>query len=139
MSVDDHGIEGIRKSAHQVIPGDKSEYYLLVDLLNKVISTQPSGLSKDWRISTMSVGDVALALPIIPLADRNSIIIHNKSTTDKIYIGKSNVTADTVVGITSGWEMLPNSYYAIDVKDSIVIYGRCETGKSVIVKVMELA
>lgn len=87
----------------------------------------------------MSVGDTELALPVIPLTDRNSIIIHNKSGTEKVYIGKTGVTADTIVGTTSGWEIPANSYYALDVKDTIAIYGICESGKTAIVKVMELA
>jgi len=102
-------------------------------------SFTPSGLFTDWVITTMDVGDVAIALPILALTGSNSIIIHNKSATETLYIGKSNVTADTVNGTTSGWEIPKNSYYALDVKNNIVIYGRCETGKTVKVKIMELA
>ena len=137
MSVRDHGIEALRKSAGQVTPGDGAEYYLLTKILDAIF--QMSGLSKDWRISTILLTDVAQALPTTALTDRNSVIIHNKSATEKVYIGKTNVTADTVVGITSGWEIPANSYYALDVKDTIVIYGICETGKTATIKVMELA
>lgn len=115
----------------------KDEYYLLTKILDAIF--QPSGLSKDWRISTISIGDTELALPVLPLTDRNSIIIHNKSATEKVYIGKTGVTANTVVGVTSGWEIPASSYYALDVKDTIAIYGICESGKTAIVKVMELA
>lgn len=141
MSVDDHGLEAIRKSAHEVNMGSKAEYYLLTKIKDAITgSFTPSGLFTDWIITTMDVNDTASqALPATPLTNRNSIIVFNKSTTDTLYIGKTNVTADTVNGTTSGWEIPASSYYAIDVQDDIIIYGRCEAGKTVKVKIMELA
>lgn len=34
MAVDDHGIEVLKKSGEQVIPGDKSDYYIKTGLVN---------------------------------------------------------------------------------------------------------
>jgi hypothetical protein len=140
MSVRDHGLEAIRKSAGEVVPGAKDEYFLLTKILGAITgSFSPSGLFTDWLITTMDISDTATPLPATPLSGRNSIIVFNKSLTETLYIGKSDLTADTVNGTTSGWDIPKNSYYAFDVRDSIVIYGRCETGKSVKVKIMELA
>jgi hypothetical protein len=136
MSVSDHGIEAIRKSAEEIIPGDKKEYRIRT---SSVGVFQLSGLSKAMRVTTMSVGDVAIKLPAIPLADRNSLIIYNKSATDTIFMGPLGVTADTVTGITSGWEIDPLTYYSLDIQDDIEVYGICEAGKSAIIKLMELA
>lgn len=98
-----------------------------------------SGLNIDWLPTTMIVGDTALPLPAIPLDQRNSIIIYNQSATETLYIGKSNVTADSVVGVTSGWQIPAKSYFALDVRDTIIIYGICETGKTAQVQVLEVA
>lgn len=137
MSVDDHGLEAIRKSAHEVTPGNRAEYYLLTKIAEAVFS--PSGLSKDYLITVMDVTDVASTVPTAPLVDRNSLIIVNWSMTEKVYIGKSNVTADLVNGTTSGWQIAPLSYFASDVKDSILFYGICEPGKTAKVQVFEVA
>lgn len=98
-----------------------------------------AGLSKDWLITTTSIGDTATALPITPLADRNSLMIRNTSATETVYIGKLNVTADLVIGTTSGLPLAPGDQFAVDVRNNVVIYGRCAAGKSAIVQVVEFA
>ena len=98
----------------------------------------PSGLTKGMRITTMNVGDVAIKLPISALSERNAISIQNKGNST-IYLGNIDVTADTVIGTTSGWEVLAGSYMNFDVTDAIEIYGRCTTGNSVVIKILELA
>lgn len=97
-----------------------------------------SGLNIDWLPTTMTVGDTATPIPATPLTERNSIIIYNQGA-EKLYIGKSNVTADSVVGTTSGWQIPANSYFALDVRDTIVIYGICETGKTTQLQILEVA
>jgi len=97
-----------------------------------------SGLNKDWVVTTVTIGDVEYPIPLSALPDRNSIIFHNKSG-NTVYIGPTGVTADSVSGITSGWEIPAGSYFSLDVKDNIVIYGICETGKTAQLKIMELA
>lgn len=98
-----------------------------------------SGLSESIRITTMTVGDTATALPITSLANRNSISITNKSNADTIYLGSASVTADTVVGVTSGWEIPPLESFNVDITDDVIIYAIAETGKSITVKVLEMA
>lgn len=139
MAVHNHGLDAIRKSANQIIPGDDREYYLATKLIDAIEgSFSPSGLSKDWRVTTLIVSDTAIPIPAIALSDRNSLIIHNKGS-NKLYLGKADVTADTVLGTTSGWEIVSTSYYSLDVKDNIIIYGICEAGQSTTLKVLELA
>lgn len=101
------------------------------------IDATPSGLQNDFRTTTMLIGDVAASIPATPLSDRNSLSIANLDLAETLYIGDSNVTADRVVGITSGWEVGPGETLNFDVKDTIIIYGRAESGKSIMVKVLE--
>jgi hypothetical protein len=139
MSVDDHGLEAIRKSAHEVTPGSKAEYYLLVSILGTLLA-QYSGLSKELKVTTMKVTDVATKIPATPLTDRNHIEIHNLSTTETLFILENNtVTADRVVGLTSGKEILPNSFYNLDIKDVIELWGIVAAGKEIFIKVTEVA
>ena len=102
-------------------------------------SFSPSGLNVALKVTTLTVGDTATALPVTALTSRNSISIQNKSTTQIVYIGDINVTADTVVGTTSGYELLPGSFFNVDVTPNITIYGRCESGQSALLKILELA
>lgn len=101
------------------------------------IDSTPSGLQNDFKTTTMNVGDVAIPIPATPLVDRNSLSIVNLDSVETLYIGDSNVTADRVVGNTSGWEVGAGETLNFDVKDTIIIYGRCETGKTILVKVLE--
>lgn len=134
MSVRDHGIEGLRKATIPLTPGDFQEYQI-----RTTGTFSLSGLQNGWLPTTLMISDVAAPLPAVALTNRNSIIILNRSSTDSLYIGNIDVTADSVVGATSGWEMLPNSYFATDVKESIVIYGIAPTGKTIKVQVLEVA
>ena len=100
----------------------------------------PSGINIAIQTKTIDVDDTAgQALPATPLTDRNSMVVHNKSTTDVLYVGPSTVTADSVIGSTSGHEVYPGETFAIDIKDSVILYGRAETGKTIRVKVTEIA
>lgn len=98
-----------------------------------------SGLNIAFRPFTFTVTDVAAPLPMPALTNRNSIIIFNKGT-ETLYIGNSDVTADSVDGsTTSGWQVIPNSFFAIDITDSIILYGVCESGKTTKVQTLEAA
>jgi len=101
------------------------------------VESTPSGLQNDFKTTTMNVGDVAIPIPATPLSDRNSLSIANLDETETLYIGDSNVTADRVIGSTAGWEIGAGETLNFDVKDTIIIYGRCETGKTILVKVLE--
>ena len=99
----------------------------------------PSGLQNDWIITTLDVGDTETVLPAIPLTDRNTMIITNTSAGDTLYIGPTGVTADNLVGTTSGYEIPPGGQFSIDVTDSIPIYGIAAAGITIRVKIMEVS
>lgn len=100
----------------------------------------PSGLHVAFKVTTMDVVDSSASpLPAIPLVGRNSLVVHNKSTMDILYVGSSTLTADNVIGTTSGHEVNPGETFAIDIQDDIILYGRAETGKTIRVKVTEIA
>lgn len=99
-----------------------------------------TGLSVDWRVTTLDVGDTAIKLPAIPFLGRNSLEIHNLSTTVTLFVGPTDdVTADRVNGTTSGKEIPPNSFWSIDITDEIELYGICETSYSTKIKITEVA
>lgn len=101
-----------------------------------------SGLSTAMLTTSIQLGDTAQALPASALSGRNSLVIFNTSSTDSIFIGGSSVTADTPVSFpdyTWGQEIPPRSFWNVDLAGAIVVYGRCQTGKTVIVKITEYA
>lgn len=99
-----------------------------------------SGLYNAMLVTTLNVVDVAAPIPSSALADRNSITITNLSATDTIYISSSPlVTADRVVGTTSGHEIGPLESFNINITDAIILYAISESGKTILTKVMEVA
>lgn len=99
-----------------------------------------SGLRIGGRNTTMNVTDTATKLPAVPFPDRNSMSITNLSGIDTVFIGfDSSVTADRVIGITSGAELGPNEGMNFDLTDEVEIWGITETGKTVMIKIMEVA
>ena len=101
---------------------------------------KPTGLSTALKTTTMNIGDTAVKLPATALANRNAISVHNKDSVETLYIGDSNsVTADSVVGITSGWEIGPQEFINFDITDDIDLYGIAPSGKTILIKVMEIA
>jgi len=103
------------------------------------INATPSGLQNDFLVTTMNVSDTATQIPASPLTDRNAISIQNLDTIETLYVGKLNVTADSVVGTTSGWEVGAGETLNLSCKDTIIFYGRCQAGKTVMVKVFEVS
>lgn len=99
----------------------------------------PTGLKVAIKTTTADITDTATTLPLISLTGRNSMVIHNKSVSETLYIGNSDVTADSVLGTTSGHEVLPGETFAIDITDQIVLYGIAPTGKTIRVKITEVA
>jgi len=87
ISVRDHGLETLRKSAHQVKSGDKSEYYHLVD---KIGETDGSFNSVEVQKTTVTTSKTRITT-IDGSADFSII---NKGTYT-IYVGESTVTALT--------------------------------------------
>lgn len=99
-----------------------------------------SGLRVGGKNTTMNVGDTATALPATAFTGRNSMTIRNLSAVDTLYIGFDNlVTADRVIGTTSGMEVGPDEGLNFDLTDEVVVWGIAETGKTIMVKVTELA
>jgi hypothetical protein len=98
-----------------------------------------TGLSIAFRTTTKIIGDIEIALPPSVLSARKSFCVHNKGP-NILYIGESGVTADSVDGsFTSGWEVLPNSYFNVDTAEAVELYGICETGKTTTIKILELS
>lgn len=104
------------------------------------VATTPDGISGPFKITTTTVTNSAIAIPLTPLTDRKSISIINLSATDTIFIGSSNlVTANRVAGTTAGWELAADETINFDFKDTIIIYGITESGKSALIKILEVA
>ncbi len=144
MSVQDHGLEAIRKSAKQVTPGDNTEQYIRVgptdgqplDINGEFVF---SGLSTAIKISTETISDVASPVPLVSLVGRNSISIQNKSGSEILYVGPSNVEANSIVGGNGGWEIPPSEALNFDIKDTVIVYGIAPAGKTILVKILEMA
>jgi hypothetical protein len=116
------------------------EFNDLVFVRTKSIGTlTPSGLSERLKTTTIEVGTNPIKLPTSALNNRNHIEIHNTSAGSVLYVGDSDqVTADRVVGITSGKEIPPQSFYNIDIAVGIELYGVVSAG-TIIVKITEVA
>lgn len=143
MSVRDHGLDAIRKSAVGITGQEQKEFYLRVsnpanDPIEVTGDQQPSGLSTSFLITTQDIGTTASALPSTALTDRNAISVLNTSAIT-LYVGPtSSVTADNEVGTTSGWEIGPNEIWHVDVTDAITLYAIVASGTAR-VKILEVA
>lgn len=131
--VDDSGLEVLRKAAKVITD---TEYQLRTSGEG---TFRQSGLSIAFWPTCMDITDVATPLPAAPLASRNSMKITNLSPTDTLYVGNSDVTADRALGNTAGDEVGPGESYQLDITGDIILYGRCESGKTIRVKIVELA
>lgn len=99
----------------------------------------PTGLRTAIKITTMNITDTATPLPATALFARNAMVVTNKDITEVLYVGPASVTADTVVGTTSGHEVNPGEGFNLDIQDDIVLYGIAPAGKTILVKITELA
>jgi hypothetical protein len=95
-----------------------------------------SGLSQSIKVTNMTVDDTPDPIPAVSLTGRNSIMIYNRDPIEKLYIGDSGVEAS---GVNEGWIIDPESYLPFDITDGIVLYAIASAGKTVQIKVMELA
>lgn len=95
-----------------------------------------SGLRQRIKITNMTIGDVAISIPPTQLAQRNSIIIQNRSLDKSIFLGESNVEAS---GIDEGWEVDGTAFFSTDITDDITLYAIAPMGETIDIKVMELA
>lgn len=126
------------KNAFEVLDEQSFLVVRRVKIYEGSVEAIPSGLKTAFRNTTQSVSTSAVALPLVSLTGRNSIVIYNLSNTEILYIGNSNVTADVVDGTTSGWQVAPNSYFSTDITPNITLYGIYANGSHK-VQTLELA
>lgn len=99
---------------------------------------KPQGMT-DFKLTTMEVTDVETALPSAALLDRRSLTIFNTSASEVLYFNKTGVVADRSLGNDAGWEIQPNSSINIDFAADVPIYAIAESGKTIVVKLMEIS
>jgi hypothetical protein len=138
-TIDDKGEEVIRKASGRTADPDKNPIYWLYTKIFGSVSGSfiPSGLNEAIRVTTMDIGTSALTLPASALSNRNHIKVTNHDEVATLYIGNSNVTADRVIGTTSGDEVPPGESWHMDITDDIVIYGI--STQTIRVKIVEVA
>lgn len=86
-------------------------------------SFAPSGLKNAGRVTVVQVNSSTwTALPLVPLTDRNAMSVQNESDI-KVKINYS----DSVSGF-EGMTIYGSGERYYDVKDTITLYGKCETG-----------
>lgn len=111
-----------------------------VNLIGGVVSGSfsSSGLSTGMKTTSMTITDTPTKVPLTPLAARNGISVrvwNLLDTTVIVYFGGSTMTAANGYPKSHGEEM------QMDVKDNaaVELYAVCDTGKSAIVKILEVA
>lgn len=139
MSVNDHGLDAIRKSTvpypNPADPSNRSEFQIRTTGTSRF-----AGLSESMRTTTMDVTDIAVKMPTTPLTNRNSLEVHNLDDTYTLFVGTdSSVTADRVDGVTSGKEIPPLSFWNLDITNDIELWGIVETGQTIKIKITEVA
>ena len=108
---------------------------------NEVSGTVIAGGFKiEQKITTANVTATSGAIPSGGnLSLRNAISIQNLSEIDTVYIGNSDVVAGRGLGTTAGWEIGPLESLNETVTDAITYYAVADTGKTVLVKIREIA
>jgi hypothetical protein len=90
-----------------------------------------------FRVQVFTVTTTATDFIPIPLVDRVSISIRNKSATQTVYFGEDNtITADDTA--TGGWEIGPGEDFNIDLNDTNAFYLMTSSGTAT-VKILEIA
>ena len=118
------------------VSGTKVAVTIEQDGGSAALSVSPAGLRIRLKVTNMTISDVASKIPAVPLADRNSIIIQNRDSGEIIFLGESDVQAS---GVLEGWELSPTSFFSTDITEDIEVYGIAPAGKTVNLKIMELA
>lgn len=133
-----NSLPDLDKNAFEVLDVPTFKVVRRVKIYEGLVEATPSGLKTDFEVTTLSISTTAIALPPTALIKRNSIIVYNASQTEILYIGKTYVSANVVNGITSGWQVPPQSYFSTDITDAITLYGIYATGTH-FVQILELA
>jgi hypothetical protein len=109
MSVDDHGLEAIRKSAIEIIPGDKAEYLLRTKILNLPGESVPVTLISDNTIN--SFGSIS-GLGSSSLTEVHSFTVPSGKNfyLKLVDVGGSNV-AKYFIEVDSSTEALARTYW----------------------------
>ncbi len=95
---------------------------------------QPLGLKTSIKSSTLTITDVASAVPVSSLVNRNTMAVRIIGT-KTVYFGDSSVTSST------GYPKYQLEEIFIDIKDnpSVKLYAICAAGETCIVKILEIA
>lgn len=120
-------IDDFKAWVTEVDPNDssKSIQKLRVFLDNFTAEFSPSGLKNEGRHSEITVNDSSwTALPSSALGDRNAMAIQNNSTVSNVKVNYDN-TVPTYTGMTIRKNGGERQY---DIKETIVIYAKAETG-----------
>lgn len=125
------------KNAFEIIDLPTLKTARRVKIYDSTVEVIPSGLRTAFKCTTQTISTTAQALPTIPLDKRNSIVIYNAST-EILYIGNADVTADFIEGTTSGWQVDPKSYFPTDITTDVVLYGIFASGSHKI-QILEIA
>lgn len=101
------------------------------------LEATPAGYSKILLVTTVSVGDTAQLLPAT--VNREAFSFFNNSQVDTVYYGPTiAVTADSVVGTTSGWPVGPEETANEPIKSINAVYVIAPAGKTVIITFKEM-
>jgi len=137
--IDTHGLEVLKRSAF--MPDDTKKWQLALRT-SATGSFSQAGLQNGLKTRCFLVTDVPTAIPPSAFANRNTILFRNHSAANIVFIGDTNVTATRTAGDdTGGFEVDPNSTFAVDIKDTALstLYAVCETGKTALCKTLEFA
>lgn len=93
-----------------------------------------AGLQTGLKTTVMTVTSTAQALPVTPLANRNSLSVRIIGS-NTVYFGDSNVTS------SNGYPKYQNEEISLDIKDNsaVYLYAICAGGQTSEVRILELA
>jgi hypothetical protein len=93
-----------------------------------------TGLSKDLKTQSITVGAVPVKIPATPLTDRNtmSVRVYSNST---VFFGDSSVT------VSNGYPKYYKEEIVLDIRDNsaVELYAVCDTGVTAELRILELA
>lgn len=90
------------------------------------------------KTTCMQITDVETKLPSDPYDNRKSMTIYVLSG-GTLYLGNIGVTADNALGNNAGIPVFENSTWNVDFASQTDIYGIAETGKTLLIKIVEYA
>jgi len=89
--------------------------------------------------TTIDIPDTATLIPTTNFGRRGSVSVHNTDGALTLFVGFNNtVTADNVLGTTSGEEIGPGDKLVFDAGDDITLFGISVAASTIRVKITEL-